>query len=147
MPALVKSRLARDFGAIAGCERRGGHLVELIEDAGLSAKDMKRLGLQEALRALEAREATALVVAKLDRLSRSMIDFTALMGTVRKQSWALVALDCAVGTSTPTGRRWQTCLGSRQPVAIRGNGFRLFSPLSPPADLPAIATGCARLAP
>ena len=33
------------------------------------------------------------MVAKLDRLSRSMIDFTALMGKAQKQGWALVALD------------------------------------------------------
>jgi DNA invertase Pin-like site-specific DNA recombinase len=43
------------------------------------------------------------VVAKLDRLARSMLDFAALMATAQKQSWALVALDCAVDTSTPAG--------------------------------------------
>jgi DNA invertase Pin-like site-specific DNA recombinase len=64
---------------VAECKRRGWELVEPIEDRGFSAKDMKRPGVQEALRVLEAREASALVVAKLDRLSRSMIDFTALM--------------------------------------------------------------------
>src|SRR3954449_6387517 len=87
---------------IVECKRRGWQLVEVIEDAGYSAKDMKRPGVQEAIRALEAREASALVVAKLDRLSRSMLDFTALMATAQKQCWALVALDCAVDTSTPT---------------------------------------------
>ena len=44
-----------------------------------------------------------LLVAKLDRLSRSMLDFAALMATAQKQHWALVALDCAVDTSTPAG--------------------------------------------
>src|SRR5262249_21557326 len=39
----------------------------------------------------------------LDRLSRSMLDFAALMATAQKQSWALVALDCVVDTSTPAG--------------------------------------------
>jgi DNA invertase Pin-like site-specific DNA recombinase len=78
-------------------------LVETIEDAGYSAKDLKRPEVQEALRALEAGEAKALVVAKLDRLSRSMLDFAALMATAQKQHWALVALDCAVDTSTPAG--------------------------------------------
>ena len=87
----------------AKCRRRGWELVETIEDAGYSAKDLKRPGVQEALRALEAGEARALVVAKLDRLSRSMLDFNALMATAQKQSWALVALDCAVDTSTPAG--------------------------------------------
>jgi DNA invertase Pin-like site-specific DNA recombinase len=88
---------------LAECKRRGWELVETIEDAGYSAKDLKRPGVQEALRALEAGDAKALVVAKLDRFSRSMLDFAALMATVQKQSWALVALDCAVDTSTPAG--------------------------------------------
>ena len=82
---------------------RGWQLVDTIEDRGFSATDMKRPGVQEALQVLEAKQASALVVAKLDRLSRSMIDFTTLMGTAQTQSWALVALDCAVDTSTPTG--------------------------------------------
>jgi DNA invertase Pin-like site-specific DNA recombinase len=88
---------------VAECKRRGWELVDTIEDAGYSAKDMKRPGVQKALRALEAGEAKALVVAKLDRLSRSMLDFAALMATAQKQHWALVALDCAVDTSTPAG--------------------------------------------
>jgi DNA invertase Pin-like site-specific DNA recombinase len=62
-----------------------------------------RVHVQEALRALEAGKANALVVAKLDRLSRSMLDFGALMATAQQQNWALVALDCAVDTSTPAG--------------------------------------------
>jgi DNA invertase Pin-like site-specific DNA recombinase len=77
--------------------------VEVIEDAGWSAKDLRRPGIKAALQVLEAGDATALVVAKLDRLSRSLLDFTKLMATAQKQSWALVALDCAVDTSTPTG--------------------------------------------
>jgi len=43
------------------------------------------------------------VVAKLDRLSRSMLDFTALIATAQKQHWALVALECAVDASTAAG--------------------------------------------
>ena len=38
----------------AECKRRGWQLVEVIEDAGFSAKDLKRPGIQAALRALEA---------------------------------------------------------------------------------------------
>jgi len=102
--ALSGASLDAQRRAIAAeCKRRGWELVETIEDAGYSAKDLKRPGMQEALRALEAAEGKALVVAKLDRLSRSMLDFAALMATAQKQSWALVALDCAVDTSTPAG--------------------------------------------
>ena len=49
------------------------------------------------------KRADGLVVAKLDRLSRSMLDFAAVMAKAQKQGWALVALDCAVDTTTPAG--------------------------------------------
>ena len=87
----------------AECERRGWEIVDVIEDAGYSAKDLKRPGVRIALDQLERKRADGLVVAKLDRLSRSMLDFTALMATAQKQGWALVALDCAVDTTTPAG--------------------------------------------
>ena len=54
----------------AECKRRGWQLVEVIEDAGFSAKDLKRPGIREALRVLEEGDAKALVAAKLDRRSR-----------------------------------------------------------------------------
>jgi DNA invertase Pin-like site-specific DNA recombinase len=88
---------------VAECKRRGWELVETIEDRGYSAKDMRRPGVQEALRTLEEGKAKALVVAKLDRLSRSMINFAGVMAKAQKQNWALVALDVAVDSSTPAG--------------------------------------------
>src|SRR6516165_9307386 len=102
--AMSGAGLQAQRAAIAReARRRGWELVETIEDRGYSAKDLRRPGVQEALRALEAGEAKALVVAKLDRLSRSMLDFASLMATAQKQHWALVALDVAVDTSTPAG--------------------------------------------
>lgn len=85
------------------CERRGWQVVDVIEDAGFSAKDLRRPGVRTALEELERGRADALVVAKLDRLSRSMLDFTAVMAKAQKEGWALVALDCAVDTTTPAG--------------------------------------------
>ena len=96
----------------AECLHRGWHLVEVIEDAGYSAKDLKRPGVQIALETLQAGDAGALVVAKLDRLSRSMLDFTTVMATASKQGWALVALDCAVDTTTPAGEAMANVLAT-----------------------------------
>jgi DNA invertase Pin-like site-specific DNA recombinase len=62
-----------------------------------------RPGLTGALEAVEAGEADALLVAKLDRLSRSLVDFSALMERSRRKGWALIALDLGVDTSTPSG--------------------------------------------
>jgi DNA invertase Pin-like site-specific DNA recombinase len=85
------------------CRSREWHIQQLIEDAGVSAKSLDRPGLNDALAALEAGEAEALVVAKVDRLSRSVLGFATLMERFRKREWALVALDIGVDTSTPAG--------------------------------------------
>jgi len=95
----------------AECERRGWQIVEMVEDLG-SAKDLKRPGIQAALEVLRTGDAKALVAAKLDRLSRSMLDFTKLMASAQKQGWALVALDCAVDTTTPAGEAMANVLAT-----------------------------------
>jgi DNA invertase Pin-like site-specific DNA recombinase len=133
----------------AECRRRGWELLETIEDRGYSAKDMRRPGIREALRVLEGREADALVVAKLDRLSRSMVDFAGLMATAQKQHWALVALDCAVDTSTPAGEAMAHVLATfgqferrligqrtREALAVKkANGVRLGRPPTIPSSV------------
>ncbi len=93
---------AQRAAIIAECERRGWTLVEIAEDVG-SGKNLKRPGIRAALDMLENGDAAALVVAKLDRLSRSMLDFAKIMATAQKQSWALVALDVQVDTTSPSG--------------------------------------------
>jgi len=94
---------AQRAAIIAECERRDWTLLEVIQDVGRSGKDLRRPGIMRALDELSRGDATALVVAKLDRLSRSMLDFARIMTTAQKQSWALVALDVQVDTTSPSG--------------------------------------------
>ncbi len=54
-------------------------IVAYVEDAGASAKTLDREGLQRALAMLDAGEADALLVAKLDRLTRSVRDLDTLL--------------------------------------------------------------------
>ncbi len=99
--------------AIKGeCERRGWDLLEIVEDAGYSAKDLKRPGIQSALERLGSGEVDGLVVAKLDRLSRSVHDFVGLMALAQKKSWDIVALDLGVDTTTPAGEVMATVLAA-----------------------------------
>jgi DNA invertase Pin-like site-specific DNA recombinase len=84
--------------------KRRGWQVEWVEDAGKSGKDIDRPGITAALAMLKAREADALVVAKLDRLSRSLADFARLLEAAAKQGWSVVALDLGIDTTTPTGK-------------------------------------------
>jgi DNA invertase Pin-like site-specific DNA recombinase len=62
------------YAALYGLE-----IVEVIEDAGQSAKSLKRPGLQRALDLLKAGNADGLLIAKLDRLSRSVKDWNSLI--------------------------------------------------------------------
>lgn len=79
--------------------------IEWAEDAGLSAKSMDRPALQDALTRLHSKKRTVdgIVVAKLDRLSRSVVDFASVLELARARGWALVAIDLGVDTSSPTG--------------------------------------------
>ena len=54
----------------AACKRRGWQLLERAADAGRSANDRKRPGIEEALRVLESADPNALVAAKQDRRLR-----------------------------------------------------------------------------
>jgi len=97
----------------AEAQRRGWTLVGTFEDAGASGKSMNgRPGLQEVLQAVERGDAQALVVAKLDRLSRSLLDFASLMERGRKRGWSLVALDLGVDSSTPAGEMMASVLAT-----------------------------------
>jgi DNA invertase Pin-like site-specific DNA recombinase len=93
--------------------RRGWTLLRIYEDAGASGKAMNgRPGLQEALAAVEQGDAQGLVVAKLDRLSRSLLDFAELMERARKRGWNLAALDLGLDLSTPSGEMMAPVLAS-----------------------------------
>lgn len=86
----------------AECERRGWHLAGVYEEpGGASARNLKRPGLLDALRALTAGD--VLMAARLDRISRSVIDFASLMQRAERQGWSICVLDVALDTSTPSG--------------------------------------------
>ena len=79
-------------------------LDRIYQDAGVSAKSMdKRPALTEALRVLTDGEASVLIVAKLDRLSRSIGDFAGLVRVAERQGWAILACDLGVDMTSPTG--------------------------------------------
>lgn len=72
-------------------------------DAGYSARSMRRPGLTDALVRLARGEADVLAVAKMDRLSRSLLDFAGIMQRAQREGWALVALDSSADLTTPSG--------------------------------------------
>lgn len=73
-------------------------------DRGKSGKDMNRDELSRALATVRAGKAGGIMVSKLDRLSRSLLDFAILMAAAAKEGWNIVALDLGVDLSTPAGK-------------------------------------------
>ncbi len=73
-------------------------------DEGKSGKNMQREGLDEALATIRRGEASGLIVSKLDRLSRSLLDFALLTATAAKEGWNIIALDVGLDLATPAGQ-------------------------------------------
>ena len=130
-------------------ERRGWTLVELVEDAGASAKSLDRPGMAHALEMLHEGLAGTLLVAKLDRATRSTIDAARLLERSEREGWALVALDLGLDPTTPTGElvatimaavaQWERrAIGTRTRDALaakRAQGVRLGRPSVLPAPV------------
>src|SRR4051794_22694194 len=65
----------------AYCVSQDLQLVDIITDDGFSAKSLERPGLRAALGMLTAGKAEGIVVAKLDRITRSVKDLGHLCDT------------------------------------------------------------------
>lgn len=87
------------------CERRGWELVHIAEDAATSGKVAwdDRPGLASAIQRIESGDAAVLVCAKLDRLSRSVNDFSGLLERAKAKRWAICLLDFGLDMTTPVG--------------------------------------------
>ena len=80
-------------------------LVEVIIDAGESAKTLQRPGLQRALLMLKTGKADALLVVKLDRLTRSVVDLGKLIETdFAPGKAALLSVSEQIDTRSAAGR-------------------------------------------
>ena len=108
----------------SACELRDWELRAVYEDAGVSAVASHRPGLERALLACRTHEDALLIVAKLDRLSRSMLEFATLVDRMKHEPWRLVALDLGVDTTTPNGEFVANVMSSfaqfeRQMISVR----------------------------
>ena len=86
------------------CRRRGWTLTRIARDEGASGASLDRPGLHDALREVADGHADGVIVSKLDRITRSVGDFAALLTWLEDAEGMLVALDLGIDTSTPGGR-------------------------------------------
>ena len=88
------------------CKLYNLDLVDVITDAGVSAKTLDRPGLELVLAKLERKEVDGLLVAKLDRLTRSVADLGKLIEAYfsERKGYRLLAVDDQIDTKTAGGR-------------------------------------------
>jgi DNA invertase Pin-like site-specific DNA recombinase len=129
--------------------RRGWNLIEVFTDTASGRSLSRRPGLEAALVKLESGGASALIVSKLDRLSRSTKDFALLMERAQRRSWSPVVLDLGVDTTTPVGElvasvmmsvaQWERrAIGQRTKEALavaKGQGVKLGRPRQLPEPI------------
>src|SRR5436190_19163779 len=82
---------------------RDATLLDVIVDAE-SAKNVNRPGLQRLLTLINAGEVQAVIVAKLDRLTRSVKDLCTLLELFDKRKVALISVAESLDTGTAGGR-------------------------------------------
>lgn len=112
------------------CGLYGLNLIAILEDAGQSAKTLGRPGLRQALLLLDAGTADGIVIAKLDRLTRSVRDWATLIERYFSARASLLSVDDKIDTQTAAGRvvlnllicisQWEReIIGERTSTALR----------------------------
>lgn len=98
----------------AYAELYGLDLMEVVVDAGVSAKSLDRPGLSRALGMLRSGAAAALLVVKLDRLTRSVRDLGGLVEGyfASPDGPALLSVSEQIDTRTAAGRLVLNVLGA-----------------------------------
>jgi site-specific DNA recombinase len=118
---------------------QGSDLMDVIVDGGESAKSLNRPGLQRLLGLVNAGKVEAVIVAKLDRLTRSVKDLCGLLELFEKRKVALISVAESLDTGSAAGRlvitimgavsQWEReAIGERTRDALRhkrGNGERV----------------------
>lgn len=94
------------------CALHDMELVGIVEDAGKSGKDLNREGMKVLTDSMKARQVNAIVVYKLDRLSRKVIDTLNLIELMRRHYIAFHSITDNIDTKTAMGKFFLNVMAS-----------------------------------
>src|ERR1700690_3455979 len=83
---------------------QGAELVEIIVDAGESAKSLNRPGMARLMSLVDSSAVDTVIIAKLDRLTRSVKDLAELLERFTRRGVSLVSVAESLDTGTAAGR-------------------------------------------
>jgi site-specific DNA recombinase len=109
---------------------QGAEVSEIITDAGESAKSLQRPGMDRLLAMVDAGQIKTVIVAKLDRLTRSVKDLAELLDRFQRKGVSLVSVAESLDTGSAAGRlvlnimvsvsQWEReAIGERTATALR----------------------------
>jgi DNA invertase Pin-like site-specific DNA recombinase len=115
---------------LAYCQLKDLDLSEMVEDAGISAKNLRRVGVQKVLKLARRREVDAVVVYKLDRIFRSTVD--ALETTKAFEKWGVSfhSIEETLDTRSAMGRFFFTLAAALAEMERRLVGERTKAALA-----------------
>lgn len=94
------------------CTLHDLELIGIIEDAGKSGKDLNREGMKALMDTIKGRQVSAVVVYKLDRLSRKVIDTLNLIELMRKNNIEFHSITDNIDTKTAMGKFFLNVMAS-----------------------------------
>jgi DNA invertase Pin-like site-specific DNA recombinase len=83
---------------------KDAELLEVIVDAGESAKSLQRSGMKRLLELVDRRAVDVVIIAKLDRLTRSVADLAELLKQFKRRGVNLVSVADSLDTKSAAGR-------------------------------------------
>src|SRR6266852_3724154 len=95
-------------------------IADRYDDGGYTGGNLERPALQKLLTDLKAGKIDCVVIYKVDRLSRSLLDFARLMEIFERQGVSLVSVTQPLNTTSSLGRLTLNILLSFAHYAERG---------------------------
>ena len=105
-PSTRSMRSARPREAFINSQRQEGWvaLPQKYDDGGYTGANMDRPALKRLLADIESGEVNCVVVYKVDRLTRSLLDFSRIMEVLDKHGATFVSVTQQFNTTTSLGR-------------------------------------------
>ncbi len=94
------------------CERQGWQIVKIYEDSGISGSKRDRPALDQMLQAAAKGSFSVVVVWKIDRLARSVVDLLNILLTLKNYGVDFCSTTQAIDTTTSYGKMVMTFLGA-----------------------------------
>jgi len=115
---------------VAYCQLKDLDLAEIVEDAGISAKNLQRPGVQRVLKLARTKQVDAIVVYKLDRIFRSTTDALETTKAFDKWNVSFHSIQETLDTRSAMGRFFFTLTAALAEMERRMIGERTKAALA-----------------